>query len=96
VLAHLGLFDQLRGSGPQRRGPCLLHSHAADREQTFSVNLRQNTFCCLNADCAVQGNVLDLWAAIHRLSLYDAALHLAETFGIHPNKEEPTRHTIEI
>jgi transposase len=96
VLAHLGLFDQLRGSGPQRRGPCPLHSHAADREQTFSVNLRQNTFCCLNADCAVQGNVLDLWAAIHRLPLYDAALHLAETFGIHPNKEEPTRHNIEI
>jgi transposase len=96
VLAHLGLFDQLRGSGAQRRGPCPLHSHAADREQTFSVNLSENTFRCSNAKCAVQGNVLDLWAAIHRLPLYDAALHLAETFGIHPNKEEPTRHNIGI
>ncbi len=27
VLAHLGLLDQLRGSGLQRRGCCPVHSH---------------------------------------------------------------------
>jgi hypothetical protein len=88
VLAHLGLFDQLRGSGPQRRGPCPLHSHAADRERTFSVDLGKNAFRCLHADCGVQGNALDLWAAVHRLPMYDAALHLAETFGLPRNREE--------
>jgi transposase len=91
VLTHLDLLGQLRGSGPQRRGPCPVHSHPADREQTFLIHFGNNTFKCVKADCAVQGNVLDLWAAIHRLPLYDAALHLAETFGLRPNREEPPR-----
>jgi transposase len=88
VLVHLGLFDQLRGSGPQRRGPCPLHSHAADRERTFSVDLGKNAFRCLHGECGVQGNVLNLWAAVHRLPMYDAALHFAETFGLPRNREE--------
>jgi transposase len=88
VLAHLGLLDQLRGNGPQRRGPCPVHSHAGDRERTFSVHLGKNAFRCFQADCGAHGNALDLWAAIHRLPLYDAALHLAETFGLPRNREE--------
>jgi hypothetical protein len=97
VLEHLGLLDQLRGSGPQRRGPCPVHSHPADRDRTFSVHLGKNAFRCFQADCGVKGNVLDLWAAIHRLPLYDAALHLAETFRVPRNREEEpvggTRHS---
>jgi len=88
VLKHLGLWGQLRGGGPQRRGPCPLHSHPGDRERTFSVHLGKNAFRCFQADCGVQGNVLDLWAAVHRLPLYDAAVHLAETFGLPRNREE--------
>ncbi|HKI17864.1 MAG TPA: transposase [Isosphaeraceae bacterium] len=88
VLAHLGLFDQLRGRGPQRRGCCPVHSHPGDQERTFSVHLAKNAFRCFQKDCAAQGNALDLWAAIHRLPLYDAALHLAETFGVPRNREE--------
>jgi hypothetical protein len=37
---------------------------------------------------AAHGNVLDLWAAVHRLPLYEAAMHLAETFGLARNREE--------
>jgi transposase len=88
VLAHLGLLDQLRGSGPQLRGCCPVHSHPADRQRTFSVHLGKNAFRCFQKDCAVQGNALDLWAAIHRLPLYDAALHLAQTFRLALNREE--------
>src|SRR5262249_142702 len=88
VLEHLGLWAQLRGSGQQRRGPCPVHSHPADRERTFSVHLGTNAFEWLEGDWGVKGNVLDLWAAIHRLPLYDAALHLAETMGIPRNREE--------
>jgi transposase len=97
VLEHLGLLSQLRGNGPQRRGPCPVHSHPADRDRTFSVHLGKNAFQCFQADCGVKGNVLDLWAAIHRLPLYDAALHLAETFQVPRNREEEpvggTRHS---
>ena len=96
VLAHLGLLSQFRGGGQQRRGPCPLHSHAGAAERTFSVNLSKHIFRCFHAECGVQGNVLDLWGAVHRLPLYEAALHLAETFGLARNREEEpvpgTRH----
>ena len=88
ALAHLGLLGQLRGSGPQRRGPCPVHGHPGDRERTFSVHLGKGAFRCFQADCGAQGNALDLWAAIHRLPLYDAALHLAATFRLRRNREE--------
>ena len=32
--------------------------------------------------------MLDLWAAIHKLPLYEAALHLATAFGLSLNREE--------
>jgi transposase len=88
VLEHLGLMAQLRGSGAQRRGPCPIHSHPGDQQRTFSVHLDKNAFQCFQADCGAKGNALDLWAAVHRLPLYDAALHLAETLGIPRNREE--------
>jgi DNA primase len=91
VLRHFGLFDQMRGSGQQRRGPCPLHARTADiasKTHTFSVNLAKNVCQCFQAKCAVQGNVLDLWAAVHRLPLYEAALLLAETFHLQKNREE--------
>jgi transposase len=98
VLAHLGLLSQLRGGGQQRRGPCPLHSHPAAADRTFSVNLNKNMFRCFHAECGVQGNALDLWGAVHRLPLYEAALHLAETFGLPRNREEEpvtgTRHPL--
>jgi transposase len=88
VLRHLGYFDQLRGRGQQRRGPCPLHGQPTDREQPFSVHLSKGLFQCFKADCAKKGNVLDYWAAVHCLPLYEAALHLAATFRIPRNREE--------
>jgi hypothetical protein len=43
VLMHLGLFNQLRGSGPQRRGCCPVHGHPGERERTFSVHLGKSS-----------------------------------------------------
>jgi transposase len=88
VLEHLGLFASLRGSGQQRRGPCPIHSQPAALERTFSVHLGKGVFQCFQADCGLKGNVLDLWAAIHDLPLYEAALHLAGTFQLALNREE--------
>jgi transposase len=88
VLQHLGLSASLGGRGQQRRGPCPVHSQATASERTFSVHLGKDVFQCFHADCALKGNVLDLWAAIHRLPLYEAALHLAETFQLPRNREE--------
>jgi transposase len=88
VLRQLGLLDTLRGRGLQRRGPCPLHAQGGDPQPTFSVHLGKHVFQCFQADCRAQGNVLDLWAAVHKLPLHEAALQLAETFQLPRNREE--------
>jgi hypothetical protein len=37
VLRHLGLFDQLRGRGLHRRGPCPIHGQPNDRQPIFRL-----------------------------------------------------------
>jgi hypothetical protein len=88
VLRHLGLLDTLRGRGLQRRGPCPIHGSPTDTQPTFSAHLGKHLFQCFHAECRAQGNVLDLWAAVQKLPLYEAALHLAETFQLPRNREE--------
>jgi len=58
---------------------------------SFSVNLGKNIFQCFHAACGAQGNVLDLWAAVHHLPLYEAAVQLAETFQLRRNRESTSR-----
>jgi CHC2 zinc finger len=88
VLQQLGLSHTLRGRGLQRRGPCPIHSQPNEKKATFSAHLGKHLFQCFDAECRAQGNVLDLWAAVHRLPLYEAALHLAQTFQLPRNREE--------
>ncbi len=88
VLDHLGLRDRLRGRGCQLRGQCPIHGKPGDTNPTFSVHLGKKAFQCFHAQCAAKGNVLDLWSLMHRLPLYEAALHLCETFQLAANREE--------
>ena len=88
VLDQLGLLARLRGSGPQRRGPCPLHRGDA-RGRTFSVQLEQGVFTCFDDACRKQGDVIDLWAAVNGMSLRDAALDLVRAFDLEP---VPERH----
>jgi transposase len=83
VLDQLGLSARLRGSGPQRRGACPLHRGDA-RGRTFSVNLDADVFQCFDPKCGQKGDVIDLWAAVHRLPLRAAALELVRTFHLEP------------
>jgi transposase len=88
VLQQLGLLQTLRGRGLQRRGPCPIHGQGNDSQPTFSAHLGKGLFQCFHATCGAQGNVLDLWAAVRKLSLYEAALDLAQTFQLPRNREE--------
>jgi transposase InsO family protein len=83
VLQHLGYFEGLCGTGPQRRGPCPLHDRPDERHRSFSVNLAKGVFRCFHPPCEASGNTLDLWAAVHRLPIHQAAQQLAETFAPH-------------
>jgi hypothetical protein len=89
VLRRLGLLERLRGHGAQRRGPCPIHAPQAAHGRTFSVHLDKQVFRCLDPVCGAQGNVLDSWAALHKLPLRDAAVHLAESFSVKPNDHQP-------
>jgi hypothetical protein len=88
VLCHLGHWDCLRGGDTERRGPCPLHGSQNDRSRSFSVNLSKNVYCCFHPQCGQAGNVLDFWSAAHDLPLYEAALHLAETFQLQTQSEQ--------
>ena len=82
MLAHLGLLEELSGSGSQLRGRCPIHSSPGRKHRSLSVNLEKNAFRCFDRDCGAQGNALDLWAAVQKLSLREAALDLAATFHL--------------
>jgi transposase len=91
VLEHLGLLSRLRGSGPQRRGACPLH-RGDGRSRTFSVNLADNVFHCFAACCGKEGDVIDLWAQLHQMTLRAAAVELVQTFGVEPAAATEKRH----
>ena len=82
VLSRLGVYDRLRGSGPQKRGPCPIHDGQGGSARPFSVHLGKSVFRCLNPSCAAHGNVLDLWAAVRGMELREAAIDLAQTFHL--------------
>lgn len=92
ALDRLGWLSSFKGRRPQLRGPCPIHGTPNDSHRSFSVQLDKQVFRCFHAECAAQGNVLDLWAAVRRLPLYEAALDLAAAFNLEPiphREEEP-------
>lgn len=84
VLDHLGLTARLKGSGPQRRCACPIH-RGDGRGRTFSVNLETHVYQCFDARCGSQGDVIDLWAALHQRDVRSAALDLVHVFGLEPS-----------
>ena len=67
-------------SGDQVRGPCPVHNSTSPESRSFSANLRTNTFQCFK--CGAKGNQLDLYVAVTRLPIHEAALQLCEQAGI--------------
>lgn len=90
ILGHLGHLDQLRGSGPQRKGPCPLHNSRSPNSRTFSVNFTKNVYCCHSPRCS-RGDMLDFWRHLQNLPHYEAALHLADTFNLELKPEQSKR-----
>jgi len=73
-------FRPARRSGAELRGPCPIHRARSPRSRSFAANLEKHVFHCFH--CGAAGNVLDLWAAVHRTDVYRAALELCERLGI--------------
>ena len=79
VLDLIG-FQPVRRSGAELRGPCPIRRVRSPRSRSFAVNLEKNVFRCFH--CGARGNVLDLWASVHRTNVYRAAVELCERLGI--------------
>ena len=53
-----------------------MHGSRSKRSRVFSVHLKTNAYRCFK--CGSAGNQLDLYAALTKKSLYQAALDLCE------------------
>jgi DNA primase len=78
VLNQVG-FQAASRTGSQLHGPCPVHRSTSERSRTFSVNLESGRYYCHK--CGSHGNQLELWAAIHQLPLYQAALDLCRALN---------------
>lgn len=73
-------FQPVERSGDELRGPCPIHGSLSRTSRSFSANVRKQTFICFK--CGASGNQLDLWVAVSKLPLYDAARDLCSRLGI--------------
>ena len=72
-------FQPTSRSGDQLPGPCPVHGSTSPGSRTFSVNLTIGRYYCHK--CHSHGNQLELWAAVHNLSLYEAAVDLCRVLA---------------
>ena len=75
VLLLIG-FVPAQACGPQLRGLCPVHGTSSQSSRTFSVNLQTHVYHCFK--CGSAGNQLDLYAAVTKRSLFEAAIALCE------------------
>jgi DNA primase len=77
ALDHYGV-NWLRKKGDELRGRCPIHK--GEGSDTFHASLVKNAFQCFS--CKARGNVLDFVAAMEQCTVRDAAIKLADWFGI--------------
>lgn len=70
---------KLAATANHRAGPCPVHGSTSPNSRSFSVNLDAGRYFCHK--CRSHGNALELWAAVHKLRVYDAALDLCRALG---------------
>jgi DNA primase len=88
VLELLNFMPTSR-EGPRLRGPCPIHGDSSPRSRAFSVHLGCHRYRCFQ--CHSAGTSLDLWAAVHGLSIYAAAGDLCQHLGIPVPHLPPSR-----
>ncbi len=81
VLDLIG-FQATSRHGPQLRGTCPVSNCRSTSGHSFSVHLTRQVYHCFA--CRSCGNALDLWAAVHSLSIHQAALDLSRVANLDP------------
>ena len=73
-------FEPIVRRGEQWRGPCPVHGSRDPRSCSFSVNVRLGRYHCFR--CGTRGHALELWSAVHGISVRAAALELCPLLGL--------------
>jgi len=79
VLELLSFVPRSR-AGAQVRGPCPVHGSPTPRSRSFAAHLERHCWQCFR--CGAHGNALDLWVAVTKLPLYEAALDLGRRLNL--------------
>src|SRR5262245_40143569 len=79
VLSLIG-FVPSESLGAELRGPCPIHVSSSSTSRSFAGNIRKHNFHCFK--CGAKGNQLDLWVAVAKLPIHQAARDLCEKSGI--------------
>ena len=79
VLEVIG-FRALTRAGPQVRGACPIHGSRSRRSRSFAAHLERHCWYCFK--CNAGGDALDLYVAVTKLPLYEAALELCARLGV--------------
>ena len=85
VLALLG-YEPRQRCGEQLRGPCPVHGSKSVTSRCFAAHLGKNVWHCFR--CGAGGNALDLWAALTRQGVSEAALDWYRRLGRTPPPKE--------
>ena len=72
-------FEPIMRRGDQWRGPCPVHGSRHPRSRSFSVNVQLGRYHCFA--CGSRGHALELWLAVHGLSMYAAAVEVCQLLG---------------
>jgi hypothetical protein len=72
-------FQPTARSGDQWHGSRPVHGSVSPGSRSFSVNLATGRYYWHK--CQSHGNALELWAAVHHLRIYDAALDLCRALA---------------
>lgn len=73
VLDEIG-FKPTHRNGDQLYGPCPIHGTTSEDSRVFSVNFSKGRYYC--HQCKSYGNPLELYAAVHDMTIYQAAIEL--------------------
>ena len=77
---HLLRFEATVRHRDQWRGPCPAHGSRNPRSRSFSVNVHLGRYHCFV--CGSRGHALELWSAVHGVSVYSAAIELCRLLGV--------------
>ncbi len=66
--------------GKQARGPCPVHGSGSTKSRSLAVDLERGSWYCHS--CKRGGSVIDLWAAVNGLPIYEAAIALCHAVNL--------------